>query len=66
MKPGATSYQIMGPQNRKVCWQEIWSEGTDAVMDVPVGGVCEVLYSQERNDDLKASSQADHRRSSFS
>ncbi|KGO38264.1 putative DNA binding domain [Penicillium expansum] len=35
MKPGATSYQIMGPQNRKVNWREIWSEGTDAVMDVP-------------------------------
>ncbi|KAK4868527.1 hypothetical protein LT330_006729 [Penicillium expansum] len=43
MKPGATSYQIMGPQNRKVNWREIWSEGTDAVMDVPVGGVCEVF-----------------------
>ncbi|PKX96458.1 uncharacterized protein P174DRAFT_363776 [Aspergillus novofumigatus IBT 16806] len=50
MKPGATSYQIMGPQNRKVNWKEIWSEGTDAVMDVPVGGVCEVLYGQERDD----------------
>ncbi|RMZ75628.1 hypothetical protein DV738_g5402, partial [Chaetothyriales sp. CBS 135597] len=22
----------------------IWNEGTDAVMDVPIGGVCEVLY----------------------
>ncbi|KAJ5104307.1 hypothetical protein NUU61_001654 [Penicillium alfredii] len=52
MKPGATSYQIMGPQNRKVNWQGIWSESTDAVMDVPVGGVCEVLYGQEREDNL--------------
>lgn len=51
MKPGATSYQIMGPQNRKVNWREIWSEGTDAVMDIPVGGVCEVLYGQERDED---------------
>lgn len=51
MKPGATSHQIMGPQNRKVNWPEIWSEGTDAVMDVPVGGVCEVLYAQERDED---------------
>ncbi|GKZ22061.1 hypothetical protein AbraCBS73388_007998 [Aspergillus brasiliensis] len=51
MRPGATSYQIMGPQNRKVNWKEIWSEGTDAVLDVPVGGVCEVLYGQEREDD---------------
>lgn len=52
MKRGATSYQIMGPQNRKVHWQGIWSESTDAVMDVPVGGVCEVLYGQEREDNL--------------
>ncbi|KAJ1711927.1 PIG-P-domain-containing protein [Aspergillus flavus] len=51
MKPGATSYQIMGPQNKKVNWKEIWSEGTDAVLDVPVGGVCEVLYGQGRDDD---------------
>ncbi|RAH49327.1 uncharacterized protein BO95DRAFT_406672 [Aspergillus brunneoviolaceus CBS 621.78] len=51
MRPGATSYQIMGPQNRKINWKEIWSEGTDAVLDVPVGGVCEVLYGQERDDD---------------
>lgn len=50
MKPGATSYQVMGAQNRKVNWKEIWSEGTDAVLDVPVGGVCEVLYGQERDD----------------
>lgn len=28
-------------------WSErgLWSEGTDAVMDVPVGGVCRVLYA---------------------
>ena len=25
-------------------WNLLWSEGTDAVMDVPVGGVCEILY----------------------
>ena len=27
-----------------VDWKALWSEGTDAVMDVPIGGVCEVLY----------------------
>lgn len=48
MKPGATTSHIMGSQNRKINWTDIWSEGTDAVMDVPVGGVCEVLYGQER------------------
>lgn len=25
-------------------WKLIWNESTDAVMDVPIGGVCEVLY----------------------
>ncbi|KAL8934283.1 MAG: hypothetical protein Q9211_005312 [Gyalolechia sp. 1 TL-2023] len=25
-------------------WAELWDEGTDAVMDVPVGGICQVLY----------------------
>ncbi|KAL9106981.1 MAG: hypothetical protein Q9187_008487 [Circinaria calcarea] len=25
-------------------WKALWDEGTDAVMDVPIGGVCEVLY----------------------
>ena len=27
-------------------WRSLWSEGTDAVMDVPVGGVCEILYGE--------------------
>ncbi|KAK1829490.1 PIG-P-domain-containing protein [Podospora conica] len=25
-------------------WRRVWNEGTDAVMDVPLAGVCEVLY----------------------
>ena len=29
-------------------WKGIWSHGTDAVMDVPLSGVCEVLYGQGR------------------
>ena len=29
---------------RMVDWKKAWSEGTDAVMDVPIGGVCEILY----------------------
>lgn len=29
-------------------WRSLWSEGTDAVMDVPVGGVCEILYGEGR------------------
>lgn len=26
-------------------WKTLWNEGTDAVMDIPIGGVCEVLYN---------------------
>jgi len=29
-------------------WKEIWNEGTDAVLDVPLGGVCEILYGEQR------------------
>lgn len=29
---------------KDVDWRTLWNEGTDAVMDVPVGGVCETLY----------------------
>lgn len=31
----------------EVDWKELWSTGTDAVMDVPIGGVCEILYGSE-------------------
>jgi len=30
-------------------WRQIWNQGTDAVMDVPLGGVCEVLYGENRD-----------------
>ncbi|KAK5071191.1 hypothetical protein LTS08_000171 [Lithohypha guttulata] len=30
-------------------WRQIWNEGTDAVLDVPLGGVCEVLYGDGRD-----------------
>jgi hypothetical protein len=29
-------------------WREVWNEGTDAVMDIPLAGVCEVLYGEGR------------------
>lgn len=31
-------------------WKAVWSQGTDAVMDVPLGGVCEVLYGDLREN----------------
>lgn len=30
-------------------WSQIWNRGTDGVMDVPIGGVCEVLYGEGRD-----------------
>lgn len=32
-------------------WKNIWSTGTDACLDVPLGGVCEVLYGEGRGVD---------------
>lgn len=32
----------------KVEWRRLWNEGTDAVMDIPVGGICEMLYGEGR------------------
>ncbi len=42
--------QVKGVQER-LDWRALWSEGTDAVMDVPVGGVCEILYGEGRESD---------------
>lgn len=39
------------PVQREVDWKNVWSVGTDAVMDVPLAGVCEVLYGGVRGDD---------------
>jgi phosphatidylinositol N-acetylglucosaminyltransferase subunit P len=36
------------PENSIQEWKATWSQGTDAVMDVPLGGVCEVLYGSGR------------------
>jgi len=32
-------------------WTRVWDEGTDAVMDVPLAGVCEVLYGRRADAD---------------
>lgn len=34
----------------EVEWRRVWNEGTDAVMDVPLAGVCEVLYGYGEGD----------------
>lgn len=50
MSRGATTAQVMGAQKKRAEWKDVWSEGTDAVMDIPVGGVCEVLYGDGDGD----------------
>lgn len=50
--------RLRGSQNRerkvdasgRLRWREIWDEGTDAVMDIPLAGVCEVLYGEGRDE----------------
>ncbi|KAI5365500.1 hypothetical protein Slin14017_G053900 [Septoria linicola] len=32
-------------------WRTLWNEGTDAVMDIPIGGVCEILYGAHDEDE---------------
>lgn len=40
-----------GGGGENVQWRNLWNEGTDAVMDIPIGGVCEVLYGEGRDAD---------------
>lgn len=44
--------------DRDVDWRDLWMEGTDAVMDIPIGGVCEILYGQA--DDEESNGDAGH------
>ncbi|KAA8896790.1 PIG-P-domain-containing protein [Sphaerosporella brunnea] len=43
---------VRGRKGEKVLWKELWGKGTDAVLDVPIGGVCEVLYGEEREREV--------------
>lgn len=44
-KGGSMRGTTTGVQDAQdVDWKALWNEGTDAVMDIPVGGVCEILY----------------------
>ncbi|PHH67001.1 hypothetical protein CDD81_4396 [Ophiocordyceps australis] len=40
-------------------WREIWNEGTDAVLDIPLAGVCEVLYGEGREQQQQQQQQHD-------
>jgi phosphatidylinositol N-acetylglucosaminyltransferase subunit P len=56
MGPVAKSvFGAQGPLAHDFDWRRPWSEGTDAVMDVPIGAVNQILYGEGRrkakNDD---------------
>lgn len=36
--------------NGRLRWREVWNEGTDAVLDIPLAGVCEMLYGDGREE----------------
>ena len=47
--------------NKEVDWRNLWNEGTDAVMDIPIGGVCEILYGSHDSIDDDVVGQANDR-----
>lgn len=48
----ADSNEHVGDDPVMMDWAALWNEGTDAVMDIPIGGVCQVLYgSSSASDD---------------
>ncbi|KAF7507322.1 hypothetical protein GJ744_010756 [Endocarpon pusillum] len=48
---GGNNGQRRWGTTEKIQWRNLWNEGTDAVMDIPIGGVCEVLYGDGRDAD---------------
>ncbi|KAI2616035.1 PIG-P-domain-containing protein [Hypoxylon sp. NC1633] len=51
LRPGDSRKHITEGQARQLDWKNTWNEGTDAVMDVPLAGVCEVLYGDLADSD---------------
>jgi len=41
------SKKVKGGKGKGLNYRAVWSQGTDAVMDVPLAGVCEVLHRRE-------------------
>lgn len=49
-----------GTDGRELDWRSLWNEGTDAVLDIPIGGVCEVLYGRGPSNNYDASTDDGH------
>ena len=47
--PNGLSMNPRSTHERILDWRSLWNEGTDAVMDIPIGGVCEILYGEHHN-----------------
>ena len=47
---GTEGYGRRNKKGERVPWREVWGLGTDAVMDIPLGGICEVLYGDGREE----------------
>lgn len=47
---GSTNRERKVDASGKLRWREVWTESTDAVLDIPLAGVCEVLYGEGRED----------------
>lgn len=49
---GASEHrQITEETAQHIDWKSIWNKGTDGVMDIPLAGVCEVLYGDLTDGD---------------
>ncbi|KAI0895581.1 PIG-P-domain-containing protein [Annulohypoxylon nitens] len=48
---GESRRPISAERARQLDWKNIWNEGTDAVMDIPLAGVNEVLYGNLEDSD---------------
>ncbi|KAI1375427.1 PIG-P-domain-containing protein [Hypoxylon crocopeplum] len=55
IRPGGPRKTITEEKAKQLDWKNIWNEGTDAVMDVPLAGVNEVLYGDltDSEDDME-------------
>ncbi|KAI1384049.1 PIG-P-domain-containing protein [Hypoxylon trugodes] len=55
IKPGGSWKPITEDKARQLDWKNTWNKRTDAVMDVPLAGVCEVIYGDlaDSDDDVE-------------
>ncbi|KAK5167565.1 uncharacterized protein LTR77_007264 [Saxophila tyrrhenica] len=50
-RQGSLNMEHSAVDTSQLDWRTLWNEGTDAVMDIPIGGVCEILYGQHDDSD---------------